>query len=183
MNIQLHKVAGENPFIYHPELATIWPEPLNAFAWEATEETLALNGADGSEIFLIAVDGAVAGITGYMPYFEASEPGTPVTRMSVSKVCLRWHGVLPRYRGQGISKLVIRQMTEFGQAAFPNATQFIELVPNNTLGVATAAYFSGLGFVATGHAEFIEEFGMEFLEYAIPIDLLRQARVYVPGKV
>lgn len=173
MNIELVKVVEYSPFDIYPELMDIWPVPLNVFASEATEESLAMQGGDGSEIFLILSSGKVIGITGYMPCMDGIEDGQQFTRDSVTKIALRWHGIIPSYRGKGISEQVIKQMATLGGNAFKNASEFVEMVPNNALGVSIAAYFSGLGFINTGKIELIEDFSMEFVEYSIPLEELK----------
>ncbi|MBR8317323.1 hypothetical protein KDW36_29650, partial [Burkholderia dolosa] len=120
--IQLHRCKQDNPFDRFPELRTIWPEPhLQALAEQATIETLDAQTVPGTPdrgpIFLILdIDAAgyerVVGISGYYTLDDRAE-----------QLGLRWHGIVPRARGHGFSRLAFEQVLQTIRTSLPNARE------------------------------------------------------------
>jgi hypothetical protein len=147
--IQLHRCKQDNPFDRFPELRTIWPEPhLQALAEQATIETLDAQTVPGTPdrgpIFLILnIDAAgherVVGISGYYTLDDRAE-----------QLGLRWHGIVPRARGHGFSRLAFEQVLQTIRTSLPNAREITEIVPLIERGEHIARHFQRLGFTPRG---------------------------------
>ena len=161
--LSLVPVTGDNPFAEYLQLRTIWPAPFQGLAEDAAQE--ALTGRSWSEVsqaerhtagafeyvafgglFLIVRSGAVIGITGYFYAGHAVEP------------YLRWHGLVPSYRGKGHSWLAMGLLITKIKAENPTARGLTELVPQTgtSHGREIAAHFDALGFVPVGAPESYE---------------------------
>lgn len=141
-----------NPFDAHPALSSIWSPVLAGIAYEAIDESFdAFNdtGADYGAIFLVtnpndAQD--VWGITGFLPWPDD-------TSGVLQRAGLRWHGLLPERRGQGISIAIIDRMRSLANERYPGASHFVEFMPASTEHAATAQYFEKAGFKKFGSPE------------------------------
>ena len=133
---------GADPFEQHPQLKAIWPAPSQALAQEATREALQATGAGvfcGN--YLAAVEHEVVGMTGFFVTEEGGEP------------YLRWHGVVPGWRGQGLSAqmlaLVVREVRRY----LPQSRTLTELVPQTDYSGYLNRHFEKLGFKRAGALE------------------------------
>jgi RimJ/RimL family protein N-acetyltransferase len=141
--ITLQPIFAGDPFTQHPSLLTIWPEPSLARARHDTVESLLeIDDEDFGAICLILLDGQVIGITGYYWYDDLG-----------IELGLRWHGLLPAFRGKGLSAIVIDTLLQQIRAQQPAATTLIELVPQTDYSVALHRHFTRLGFGAVGPLE------------------------------
>lgn len=139
--ISLRLITSGDPFEEHPQLLSLWPEPLLSLAREGVSESIeAIGAADIGAIFLIEEDNRVIGITGFFPFDESG--------LSLG---LRWHGIIDSHRGKGLSQRVIRAVLEFSRHTHPTAEALIELVPVTPHGSASIApHFERLGFSPDG---------------------------------
>ena len=141
--ISLLTVFSGDPFAAYPQLLTIWPEPLVSRARHDTVESLIdIDDEDFGGIFLVMAGTQVVGITGYYLY---NDDGT--------ELGLRWHGLLPHWRGAGRSAEVIDLLLAAIRPRVPQATTLIELVPDTEYGVALRRHFGKLGFISVGPVE------------------------------
>lgn len=125
--------AGDDPFVDHPSLQDIWPEPYRGEAARISR----VHSATG-EIFYVALDGVVVGITGV--FFEEN--------IAPEDVYLRWTGVVPTARQEGLGRSVIRLVAQLCQERYPTRKRLIELVPDNAYGHAIPKpFFEKIGFL------------------------------------
>jgi hypothetical protein len=81
--------------------------------------------------FKIIVDGVVVGITGSYMY-DAHSSG------------LCWHGILPEYRGGGLSTKVMKMIFELCKSIYKDFDRFVELIPVDR--PELVSYFCSQGF-------------------------------------
>lgn len=124
--------SGKQPNYLKSLIEAIWPK--------RTEEiyNLFVNGAaeiDASHDhpYVIILNDKPIGLTGFYYFNETS-------------VGLCWHGVIPSFRGQGISQKAFREVCQLAQISYPNATVIVELIPSDRI-ETLAPYFYKLGFV------------------------------------
>ena len=140
--VTLHRVetGSASPFVTHPQLGTIWAAPLQS---HLEADTLAdLQKADDpaqNHIFTLQVgEGAVVGITGFY-------------NIADNTWGLRWHGVIPPFRGLGYSKkafdLVVTQLKEY-QLDAKELVEYVEMASPDA--PQLLQHFEKLGFVAQG---------------------------------
>ncbi len=118
------------------ELSGIWPEPSATLMRRHTAQWIE-TGMDFGEV-LLPIGGArravQVGITGWYPV-----PGTPEV------VGLRWHGILPSWRGRGLSRIVLRLLARRLAHLAPEARWICDTVlPGSE---AARRHFEALGFV------------------------------------
>ena len=143
MNIGIIVYTGANPFRDYPQLRSIWPEPYRSLAEGAVVEHLdLLPEVDIGDIVLIMKNDVVVGISGYFPFNE-----------EYTDFGLRWHGVIPEFRGQGISRAALSQVAALALRRFPEGDHLIELVPLNAYGDGLVEYFQRIGFRPHGETE------------------------------
>jgi GNAT superfamily N-acetyltransferase len=112
----------------------IWPASYAAEAAKASIEDGLCNST--GQVFLIRdFSGNSIGLTGY---FDVD------TKAGVAY--LRWTGVLPEYRKNGIFKQAIKLLTTQLKGANPNINALIELVPDNEYGHSIVGAFERVGF-------------------------------------
>ena len=139
----LAAVFAGDPFAAYPQLQTIWPEPLLSRArYDTVESLIDIDDDDFGAIFLVMAGVQVVGITGYYHY---NDSGT--------ELGLRWHGLLPAWRGAGHSARVLQVLRDHTRQREPQATTLIELIPDTEYGVALRRHFGKLGFVSVGALE------------------------------
>ena len=131
--IEILPVSTEDdPFALHPSLQDIWPEPYRSEAARISR----VDSASG-EIFYVALDGAVIGITGV--FFEDN--------IAPEDAYLRWTGVVPTLRHKGLGRSVIRLIAKLCQQRYPTRKRLIELLPDNEYGHAfSKPFFEKIGF-------------------------------------
>ncbi len=141
--LSLLPVFSGDPFTAYPQLLTIWPEPLiNRARHDTAESLIDIDDDDFGAICLVMAGQQVVGITGYYFY---NDSGT--------ELGLRWHGLLPHWRGAGRSAEIINLLLTTIRRCAPQATRLIELVPDTEYGVALRRHFNKLGFVSVGAVE------------------------------
>ncbi|MFC0698278.1 GNAT family N-acetyltransferase [Paraburkholderia humisilvae] len=121
----LEGVFSGNPFADYPTLREIFDPERRAHIEADTLADIALGIHDPyrNHIYVARSDaGDVVGITGF--FLLAAEPTTERDTIS-----LRWHGVLPAYRGQGYSEAMFEAVRRFAMYCMPEANWFVELVP------------------------------------------------------
>ena len=128
-----------NPFEKYPQLQVLWSPQLACIAGEAIDEAFEhrAQGIDVGEIFLVvnpqdSTD--VWGITGFLPWPD----GAGV----LERVGLRWHGLLAKQRGQGLSMAVLEDVRSRAHARYPMASHFVEFMPATPEHAATAGTLS-----------------------------------------
>lgn len=127
------------PFTEFPQLWDIWPEPYAAEAAEACEED-----AGDWNLFFIRQDGEVVGITGV---FEQDDGVVA----DIDTLLLRWTGVIPSKRKQGITRQALDLLIGEARLLRPKAHKLIELAPDNEYGrEQVMPAFEKLGFVKHG---------------------------------
>lgn len=155
-----------NPFEKYPQLQALWSPQLACIAGEAIDEAFEhrAQGIDVGEIFLVvnpqdSTD--VWGITGFLPWPD----GAGV----LERVGLRWHGLLAKQRGQGLSMAVLEDVRSRAHARYPMASHFVEFMPATPEHAATAGYFERAGFVRWGDPERVEWSSVPWQEYVCDI--------------
>lgn len=156
MNIEYGLRAVEpkdgNPFDAYPVLGSIWSPVLAGIAHEAVGDAFDehhKSGADYGAIFLVTNPRdphEVWGITGFLPWPDDASG-------VLQRVGLRWHGLLPEHRGQGVSIAIIDRMRDLASQRYPDASQFVEFMPVSAEHAATAQYFETAGFQKFGPPE------------------------------
>lgn len=119
--LHLARVETGNPFADHPALREIFGER-SAHVEADTVADLLLGDADpyNNHVFLMMLpDGIAAGITGFFQP-DAND---------VTTLALRWHGVVPAYRGRKYSEIAFEAVRQEAIQANPAATRLVELVP------------------------------------------------------
>lgn len=128
--ISLRQMPRQSVFHTHPALHNIWENPLHTF--HAVESFKAVNAGldpEGDAFLILHRSGPAIGVTGWFPIDE-------------TRACMRWHGITPRYRGQGHSRAAVDLLVERIKAAGPYRELF------EAAETARAArYFRGIGFV------------------------------------
>ena len=149
--ISIYPISQGCPFSEYPQLNTIWSPEMTALAQEAIDESFVAKNEfsyEIGEIYLIKDGSDVVGITGFFPYeYDANFLD------SIHRVGLRYHGLIPEYRGKGYSPEIIRQLLVAIINKYPNAETLIELAPVNEYGDIQKKHFERLGFVTTGPSE------------------------------
>lgn len=150
--ISLIGVASGNPFEDHPALRTIWAPALGLHAETDTVADLAL-GRDRdphhNNIYLIQNEsGQVVGVTGF--YQPMNDPEV---------LGLRWHGIIPEYRGRGYSHASIEAVCLIAATQNQNAKSIIEYVSMDDAEEAAklAKHFQNLAFFFDGDAQDVAE--------------------------
>ena len=167
-NIALRRVqphAG-NPLVQYPVLSTLWTPALTALAKEAIQEAFDSHRTlDYGAIYLVLDKNhcnKVVGITGYLPW-PSSADGL------IERAGLRWHGLLPSYRGNGLSLEIINTMREYAAYQYPHAQHFVEFMPVDEDHKDVARYFEAAGFKKWGGPEAIEWSDVAWQEYVCNI--------------
>lgn len=120
----------QSVFHTHPALHNIWENPEHTF--HAVESFKAVNSGldtDGDAFLIIHKSGPAIGVTGWFPIDE-------------TRACMRWHGITPRYRGQGHGRAAVDLLIERIKAAGPY-TELFEAAET----ARAARYFRDIGFV------------------------------------
>lgn len=157
-----------NPFERYPHLQTLWSPTLAQLAREAIDEAFEqrTRGVDCGDIFLVVNPQSlheVWGITGFLPWPD----GAGV----LERVGLRWHGLVPEHRGQGLSMAVLEEVRARAHARYPMASHFVEFMPVTPEHAATAEYFERAGFFRWGEPERVEWSNVLWQEYVCDIGL------------
>jgi len=130
--IKLKRVLGGDPFKEYPQLKEIWPDPYRYHAALASRID-----SDSGEVFYIKEDGEVIGITGYFIDDECSGSGA----------FLRWTGIIPARRGNGIGRKALYELARTLHQAYPQREKIIELIPDNEYGATIVQpFFESVGF-------------------------------------
>jgi len=132
--IRLEAAKG-NPWQLHPQLATIWPEPYNTEAKEASAED-----SHTGQVMLIKYGHQVIGTTGLFLQDD-----------DFLNVYLRWHGVVPQWRRHGYAGEAIKLIASVARMVFPHRRYLVELAPVTQYGEAVIRFFTSVGF--TVHPE------------------------------
>lgn len=111
-------------FEKYPILNQIWGIVSTEYAKDATLEWQTTE--DSGSIYFILLDDEVIGITGYW-VIDDTYAG------------LRWHGIIPTYRKQGLSTVSLKLLF----ACIPKNISVIYEIANND---KTARYFESIGF-------------------------------------
>lgn len=135
--VSLARVLSGNPFADHPQLRTIWEDRGWADHVEAdTLSDLAKGDADpaSNRVFLVCdQSGAVVGITGFY-------------LLPKRQIGLRWHGIVPEWRGRGYSKLAFLQVCRIARET-TNALDVAEYVEMaDPKAESLIDHFKALGF-------------------------------------
>ncbi|MEX3960158.1 GNAT family N-acetyltransferase [Trinickia sp. EG282A] len=146
--ISLHGVFSGNPFAEYPQLREIFDPERSAHVEADTLADIALGVHDPhrNQIYVARSDaGEVVGITGF--FQPAAEPTT-----ERDTIALRWHGVLPAYRGRGYSEAMFEAVQRMAMYYMPEAKWFVELVPMSDPQKASriVRHFRKLGFWLDG---------------------------------
>lgn len=163
-----------NPLDRFPQLATLWSPVLASIAHEAIDEAFEQHfnaQVDYGAIFLVTHPENtkdIWGITGFLPW---PDDATGI----LQRAALRWHGLLPEHRGQGLSLAIIDRMRHLAQNHYPEASQFIEFMPVSQEHAATAKYFEAAGFTKCGAPERVYWSTDLWQEYACDIRVPLQA--------
>lgn len=147
------KLNNFNPFLNVPELQSIWPEDSLKIAIEATQE--ALDDAE-DHMYLIALssgnrfnpEGLEIKFIGITGFFNNSFDG--------SKFSLRWHGIIPEYRGLGYSEKALEILKNTIREEFPKVEYLQEFIPLHESREYLFNYFQKQGFQKFGEVEFPE---------------------------
>jgi len=128
--------ATGDPFALYPQLRTIWPTPFKEMAEEASKDH-----SHTGQVWLILKDNDVVGITGVFDDDEWPDV-----------VLLRWHGVVPQLRGQGIGRLALDLLVAHVCPKFyPEYKRLVEFVPHNDYGKTKVyQFFKRCNFVDYG---------------------------------
>lgn len=130
--IRLQPITETGVFQRHPQLMYIWNEEYTKMASEATDEYFPEGG-----IFLILLGRKVIGITGY---YSISE----------DVFGLRWHGIIPKFRNQKLSKIVLDKLSEMLLNVSPSVKYLVEVSGSEK----AASYFRHIGFIESTDADF-----------------------------
>lgn len=87
------------------------------------------------------LDQQVVGMTGFFFVDSAEEP------------FLRWHGVVPEHRSQGLSAAALRWVLLHLLSRYPLARGLTELVPQTSYAAGIERHFQSMGFEKTGALE------------------------------
>lgn len=146
MSITIVDYSGSNPFEEHPQLKSIWPKELYDLAVAGVTESLDIIGEyEIGNIYLIKENDEIVGLTGFYPY-EGLGPRGSFAYEDVKHLGLRWHGVIPERRGNGISSAAFSLMLEQAGIKFPNAKRIVEIVPDHENAGIIRRHFEKLGF-------------------------------------
>ena len=133
------KCSQGNILEQFPEFSTIWKSPYHEQFVEATNDYI--RDPDDSEILLIQNDNSdIVGITGWWP-------------ITHNIAGLRWHGIVPHVRGDGISsRAMLMLVNRLKRSKFQpySYTSLVEICGSQN----TANYFIKLGFVENNDGEF-----------------------------
>jgi hypothetical protein len=135
--------TDKSPYEQWPLFKTIWSDPAHqAKAEEAVVKYLENFETETGPILIVYKDQVPIGITGlYDARSEISE--------LKQHVGLRWHGLLPAYRKQGLSRQVLYQLSLYIALNYTNKPRFIvEMVPPDRVDILK--YFISMGFVDCG---------------------------------
>jgi hypothetical protein len=162
MNIKLVTAEG-SPFDLYPQLQTIWPEPYNTFAHEASAED-----SHTGEVYLIVLDDQVVGTTGLFLSDDHPEDGLGERP---TDVYLRWTGVVPGLRKGGVARQALELLVrDECSKRFPDRNRLIELVPHTEYGrTIVEPFFQKVGFVKHGPLERYEWIDHEWQPYALTL--------------
>jgi RimJ/RimL family protein N-acetyltransferase len=146
VEIAIARYEGANPFQDYPQLRSIWPEPYRTLSEEGVTEHLEMVPEhDIGDVVLILKGDRVVGISGYFPMDTGYR-----------NLGLRWHGIIPSERGQGISRVTLSLVATLARKRFPDSIHLIELVPMNDFGKPVMDYFKRIGFRPEGKPERFE---------------------------
>jgi GNAT superfamily N-acetyltransferase len=147
--ITLEDVHRGNPFADHPQLRSIFDAKRTQHVEADTLADLALGVAldpHRNQVYVARdATGHVVGITGF--FQPAAEPTT-----DRETIALRWHGVVPLYRGRGYSGVMFERVCWLAAYFMPEARSFTELVPlaDSAKGDRIIRHFEKLGFRCEG---------------------------------
>ena len=159
MTLTLREVeTGTNPFEDHPQLRSIWPEEFQTIAEDITEDELVLGPTDGP-ILLIEDEGEVIGITGAFVWPD-----------NFNEMGLRWTGIVPERRRDGVATLALAELIEYVKSKDYTITALVELLPNNDYGDKIKPFFKSFGFEKRGEPEYFDWLGTEGQEYVFYVE-------------
>lgn len=150
--LRLVPYLGKDPFAQYPALTRIWPEPSQELAQEATVEALAAVPPDvfcGVYLAVLKTDRAASGqaVVGMTGFFVTNEQDVVD---SDKHVYLRWHGVVPEWRGMRLSGQMLALVVKEIRKYIPEALSLTESIPQTEHAAYLPAHFEELGFVRTG---------------------------------
>lgn len=154
--VQLLPVT-QNPFDLHPEFKTIWPEFSSSLAQEVIAESIEKQ-EDG--IYIILVNDNPAGITGF---FDLKYPDGTYWG-------LRWHGLLPQFRGQGNSEKAICIVVQELKKHHPEVQSIVEYIPHTEYSSYIFKHFEKLGFEPLAEPETVDWAPHKIQAYGVDLD-------------
>jgi len=145
-----------NPFEDYPQLRGIWPDPLHQQCAEEVDVEDLSSGLPVGPILLILADGEVVGITGTFSW------PTDVRLMG-----LRWTGVIPSRRREGICEAAILQLFDYLEENDWSCSGLVEIMPCTAYGDTLKPFFAKLGFKPIGEPEHHDWLGSDGQEYLL----------------
>lgn len=158
MNITLQPCVT-NPFLDYPHFKDIWTEISSKVAQEYTAESIG-KGEDG--LYVIFADDVPVGITGF---FDIDYPEDKFWG-------LRWHGIIPEYRGQGIAEMAIYITAQELQRLHPQVENLVEYIPHSDYSGYIFKFFEKLGFEALAEPETVDWTPYQLQAYGIGVQEL-----------
>lgn len=151
------KLCKTNPFIDYPQFKSIWPEFSSGIAQEVIAESIE---KQEKGIYVIFDDDTPVGITGY---FDLEYPNGEYWG-------LRWHGVLPEYRGKGISEQALYITALELKKHQPEVYGLVEYIPHTDYSKYIFSYFERFGFKALAEPEEVDWAPHKIQAYGMPVD-------------
>lgn len=157
MKVTLQEPAAcSNPFEDYPQLRTIWPDPAHQqVAEEAAVEDL-VAGPQCGPVLLILADSEVVGITGLFPWPD-----------DFRFMGLRWTGVIPSRRREGICENAVRQLFDYADREDWSCKGIFEILPCTEYGNSLKPFFIELGFKPFGIPQYHDWLGSEGQDYLL----------------
>lgn len=153
------KQCFTNPFEDYPEFKKIWPEFSSNLAQEVIAKSIEKK-EDG--LYVILYNDTPVGMTGFfdLEYPEGKYWG------------LRWHGVLPEYRGKGISEHALYITAMELKKHHPECIGIVEYIPHTDYSNYIFKYFERFGFQAWAEPETVDWAPHKIQAYGINLDEL-----------
>lgn len=171
MTLTLENII-ELPFHKHPELLTIWPEPSNTnmqagYAMDI-EDMHVYPEIDYGLMHLVYLDDKVVGITGLFIVYD-DEKDRPYNH-NLETAYLRWHGIVPAFRGLGCAQEALTLMLKIAKNKYPKLKTLIELIPQAPYAQYLNRHFQRTGFIATGDREKYDWSEHEWQPYHLDVE-------------
>lgn len=180
--IWLDPYFGINPFQEYPELRGIWADRLlSQLAEEGAIEAIEISAeCEIGGIFLIRRDDELIGITGFFPYVGYISKAAR-HKTSIHEIGLRWHGILPAFRGMGYSTIALSLVAAEAKKRYPEAITMVEIVPQDHNATNIERHFVKIGFKAKGDLEQYDWHPAKWQPYHASIDRLISLRINGAG--